>query len=110
KVAGVSTDPEEALRQLRETTVDALFLDIEMPGLNGFELLKRLDPKPQVVFTTAYDQYAVKAFEANGTDYLLKPVSPEALDRAVGRLSRTKTPEPAEYKAMLDRLAAALGR
>jgi two-component system LytT family response regulator len=110
EIIGASTDPEEALRRLSETPVDALFLDIEMPGLNGFELLSRLDARPAVVFTTAYDQYAVKAFEENGTDYLLKPVSPEALDRAIVKLERSRTVDQAEYRAMLERLTEALGR
>ncbi len=110
EVAGASTDPLEAVEHLREMPVDALFLDIEMPGLNGFELLSRLENKPAVVFTTAYDQYAVKAFEANGTDYLLKPVSAEALERAIARLERNRSADPAEYRAMLDRLTAALDR
>src|SRR5580698_6722122 len=79
EIIGTSTDPQEALTSLDEAPVDALFLDIEMPGLNGFELLSRLVSPPAVVFTTAYDQYAIKAFEANGIDYLLKPVTPEAL-------------------------------
>src|ERR1700744_6510981 len=96
EIAGARTDPEEALRQLSEMPVDAVFLDIEMPGLNGFELLSRLDARPAVVLTTAYDQYAVKAFEANGTDYLLKPVSPEALDRAIAKLERSRAGDPAE--------------
>ena len=114
EIIGATTDPEEALGHLSETPVDALFLDIEMPGLNGFELLSRLDARPAVVFTTAYDQYAVKAFEANGTDYLLKPVSPEALDRAIAKLERSRAGDPAEYRAqyeaMLERLTAALGQ
>src|SRR6266478_6069702 len=88
EIVGTSNDPAQAVEQLASESVDALFLDIEMPGMNGFELLRRLDPAPAVVFTTAYDQYAVRAFETNGVDYLLKPVTPEALARAVGRLSQ----------------------
>lgn len=110
EVAGTSTDPEEALASLRETPVDALFLDIEMPGLNGFELLSRLANPPAVVFTTAYDQYAIKAFEANGTDYLLKPVAPESLDRAIAKLERSRAIDPAHYRGMLERLTAELSR
>jgi two-component system, LytTR family, response regulator len=108
EVVGSSTDPEEALGRLRETPVDALFLDIQMPGLNGFELLSNLATRPAVVFTTAYDHYAVKAFEENGTDYLLKPVSSEALDRAIARLERNRSLDPAEYRVILDKLTAAL--
>jgi two-component system, LytTR family, response regulator len=108
EIAGASTDPVEALDRLRETPVDALFLDIEMPGLNGFEFLGRLEIRPAVVFTTAYDRYAVKAFEANGTDYLLKPVSVEALERAIARLERNRPADPAGYRAMLEQLQTAL--
>ncbi len=108
QVAGSSTDPEEALAQLNENSVDAVFLDIEMPGYNGFELLRRLETRPAVVFVTAYDQYAVRAFEANGTDYLLKPVTAETLDRAIAKLERARAVDPDEYRLMLARLTAAL--
>jgi two-component system LytT family response regulator len=108
EVVGASTDTEEALEHLSQTTVDALFLDIEMPGCNGFEFLQRLTTRPAIVFVTAYDQYAVRAFEANGTDYLLKPVTTEALDRAVTKLERTQTTDPEQYRLMLAKLTAAL--
>jgi two-component system LytT family response regulator len=108
EIIGTNTDPEEAVAALNENEVDVLFLDIEMPGLNGFELLARLENKPQVVFTTAYDQYAVKAFEANGTDYLLKPVSPEALDRALAKLERNQGSKGTDYNEMLAQLTRML--
>jgi two-component system LytT family response regulator len=108
EIAGSSTDPQEALDALSDTEVDVIFLDIEMPGLNGFEFLARLEKKPQVVFTTAYDQYAVKAFEANGTDYLLKPVSPQALDRALTKLERNQSRKGTDYSVMLAQLTAML--
>src|SRR5207244_2662668 len=107
-VSGTSTDPEAALRELNADPTDAVFLDIEMPGFNGFELLRRLETRPAVVFVTAYDRYAVRAFEANGTDYLLKPVTAEALDRAISKLERTRAADPDEYRLMLARLTAAL--
>jgi DNA-binding LytR/AlgR family response regulator len=110
EIIGTSTDSQEAQTSLSEVSLDALFLDIEMPGLNGFQLLSRLASPPAVVFTTAYDQYAIKAFEANGTDYLLKPITPEALDRAIAKLERNRNTDPAQYRDMLDRLTAALGR
>ena len=88
RVAGTALDPESALAAMQAQPPDALFLDIEMPGLNGFELLARMAAPPLVVFTTAYHQYALQAFEANSVDYLLKPVSPEALDRAFTKLER----------------------
>lgn len=88
RVVGSSCDPVVALEQLGQVRVDVLFLDIQMPVLSGFELLARLDPQPLVVFTTAYDQYALQAFEVNSIDYLLKPVEPKQLERALGKLER----------------------
>ena len=87
-IAGSATDPELALAALRTTPVDVLFLDIQMPGLTGFELLERLDHDVTVVFTTAYDRYAIDAFAVNSLDYLLKPIEPERLDRALDKLER----------------------
>jgi two-component system LytT family response regulator len=89
EIAGASSDPKEALDHLRRAPCDALFLDIEMPGLSGFDLLDQLgEPQPLVVFTTAYDQYALDAFRVNSIDYLLKPVEPAQLDRALNKLDR----------------------
>ena len=70
--------------------VDVLFLDIQMPGMNGFELLARLATQPFVIFTTAYDQHALRAFETNTIDYLLKPIEPEQLERALNKLGRLR--------------------
>jgi two-component system LytT family response regulator len=89
EIVGVSSDPTEALEHLRRAPCDALFLDIEMPGMSGFDLLDKLgEPQPSVVFTTAYDQYALDAFKVNSIDYLLKPVEPAQLDRALNKLDR----------------------
>src|SRR5580704_8577078 len=89
EIAGASSDPQEALDQLRRSRPDVLFLDIEMPGMSGFDLLDQLgDPQPLVVFTTAYDQYALDAFKVNSIDYLLKPVEPAQLERALNKLDR----------------------
>jgi two-component system LytT family response regulator len=88
EVAGSTTDPEEALAYLRRHEVDVLFLDIQMPGLSGFELLEQLEQTPVVIFTTAFDRYAIDAFAANSIDYLLKPIEPERLDRALAKLER----------------------
>jgi two-component system LytT family response regulator len=63
-----------------------IFLDIEMPGMSGFEMLERLEDVPCVIFTTGYDQYAIKAFEVNALDYLLKPIAPERLAAALERV------------------------
>jgi two-component system LytT family response regulator len=89
EIAGASSDPRDALDQLRRSRPDVLFLDIEMPGMSGFDLLDQLgDPQPLVVFTTAYDQYALDAFRVNSIDYLLKPVEPAQLDRALNKVER----------------------
>jgi len=92
EIAGQETDPETALALLSSAEwrgrIDALFLDIQMPALNGFELLTRLDWQPPVIFTTAYDRYALRAFEVNSIDYLLKPVEQAQLDRALNKLER----------------------
>ena len=86
-------DPIQALSFLRETKVDLIFLDINMPGLNGMELLKVLNQPPLVVFTTAYTEYAIESYEKNAVDYLLKPVTFErfliAVNKAQSRLAHT---------------------
>jgi len=88
EVVGSATDPEDALTFLAHQPVDALFLDIQMPGLTGFELLERLERDVPVIFTTAYDRYALNAFEVNSIDYLLKPIDPDRLARALDKLER----------------------
>ena len=88
EVLGATTDPIEALSFLRTTPVDVLFLDIQMPGLTGFALLERLERDVVVVFTTAYDRYAVEAFGVNSVDYLLKPIEPKRLEQALDKLER----------------------
>jgi two-component system LytT family response regulator len=90
KIVGSATDPEHALAALREIEADVLFLDIQMPALTGFELLEQLDRDVPVVFTTAFDQYAIEAFSVNSIDYLLKPIDPERLARALDKLERLK--------------------
>ena len=77
---------EEALERIQQESPDLVFLDIQMPGLSGFDLLERLDDLPQIIFTTAYDEYALKAFEVNALDYLLKPVAPERLAAALRKV------------------------
>jgi len=107
-IAGTSTDPEDALERLRRADVDVLFLDIQMPGLTGFDLLERLDRDLPVIFTTAYDRYALEAFSVNSIDYLLKPVDPDRLNRSLDKLSRlSKEPKP-DVRALARELAAQL--
>ncbi len=83
EVVGEAGNAEEAKALLRKTEADLLFLDIQLPGANGFDLLESLDEVPVVIFTTAYDAYALKSFEYNALDYLLKPIKPERLANAI---------------------------
>jgi two-component system LytT family response regulator len=90
EVVGTCANAVEALQAVRAHRPDVLFLDIQMPQVNGFQLLGMLDEAltPSVVFVTAYDEFALKAFEENALDYLLKPVQPERLERAVEKVRR----------------------
>ncbi len=86
EVVGEAVNADEAHRMINELNPDLLFLDIQMPGKTGFQLLEMLDSVPLVVFTTAYDEFALKAFEVNALDYLLKPIQPERLADTVAKL------------------------
>jgi len=107
-IVGSANDPQAALEFLRAQPVDLLFLDIQMPGLTGFELLDRLEPQPMVIFTTAYDRYALEAFDVNSIDYLLKPIDPERLDRALDKLERLAARPRPDIKALAKELAVQL--
>ena len=87
EVVGEAMNAEEAYQMINEHNPDLLFLDIQMPGKTGFQLLEMLDAVPLVVFTTAYDEFALKAFEVNALDYLLKPIQPERLSETIAKLS-----------------------
>lgn len=106
EIIGQETDSTRALEKINaldKNSLDALFLDVQMPELNGFQLLEKLVWQPLVVFTTAFDQYALRAFEVNSIDYLLKPVEPEKLERALKKLERvlqTDAPPPDLQTAM----------
>ncbi|HMN04924.1 MAG TPA: response regulator [Flavobacteriales bacterium] len=86
EVVGEAADSDEAEKMVNNLKPDLLFLDINMPGKDGFELLATLDPAPHVIFVTAYDEHAVRAFEVNALDYLLKPIDPDRLAAAVAKL------------------------
>ncbi|HEX3644023.1 MAG TPA: response regulator transcription factor [Vicinamibacterales bacterium] len=107
-IAGSATDPEAALAVLRDLPVDVLFLDIQMPGLTGFELLARLERQLTVVFTTAYDRYALEAFAVNSIDYLLKPIEADRLDRALDKIDRFAGQALPDVRALARALAAQL--
>jgi two-component system, LytTR family, response regulator len=106
QVVGVGTDPVEAVAAIKEAKPDILFLDIEMPGMTGFEMLAHLQPQPWVVFTTAYDRYALQAFGVNSVDYLLKPIDAANLDRALDKIERLRASAatPPEMTELIRRL------
>jgi two-component system, LytTR family, response regulator len=108
QITGSSLDPAEALSAINQHDVDVLFLDIQMPGLTGFELLERIERPPAVVFTTAYDAYALTAFEASAVDYLLKPIESDRLARALDKVERYGRQAPPDVRALARELAAQL--
>jgi two-component system LytT family response regulator len=87
EIIGEAGNADEAEKMIEELNPDLLFLDIQMPGRTGFQLLESLDTVPMVVFTTAYDQFAIKAFEISALDYLLKPITAERLAEAVHKVT-----------------------
>jgi two-component system LytT family response regulator len=92
-------EAEEALKKLQP---DLMFIDIQMPGETGLEFLERLENAPRTIFVTAYDDFAIKAFELNAYDYLLKPLDPERLDEVIERLDEeNKIPEAVEQSSIL---------
>ena len=87
EVIGEAANATEGLEKIESLSPDLIFLDIQMPGKTGFDMLMELDSAPHVIFTTAYDEYALKAFEVNALDYLMKPVEPKRLADALQKLS-----------------------
>lgn len=94
-------DGFEGLKSIAQHKPELIFLDVQMPKINGFEMLELMEEPPAVIFTTAFDEYAIKAFEAHAIDYLLKPFSKERFDKALQKwLSQRQTPRPAPIPAM----------
>jgi len=90
EIIGEAADANEAKELIEEKKPDLIFLDIQMPGKNGFELLEDLEEVPEVIFTTAYDEYAIKAFDYNALDYLQKPIQKDRLLGAINKVSEKK--------------------
>lgn len=121
EIVGEASNGVEALETIAELKPDVVLLDIEMPGFDGFEVAQQLENPSAIVFVTAYDEYAVRAFEANAIDYLLKPVRPERLERALARVrKRLGAPDAAKVRELrevarerggpLQRIAARRGK
>ncbi len=92
ELLGECSNGFEGIKSINEHKPDIIFLDIQMPKITGFEMLELLDHKPEIIFTTAFDQYAIKAFEVNATDYLMKPFSLERFNEALNKvIEKVKT-------------------
>lgn len=97
EIVGEAKNGEEALVMISELTPDVLFLDVEMPGINGFELLKQIEVTPYIIFISAHEKHAIEAFDVNAIDYLLKPVDPVRLEESIEKL--IKTIEDEDFRA-----------
>src|SRR6478672_13800673 len=107
KILAECNDGFEGIKAINQYEPDLIFLDIQMPKINGFEMLELIENPPQVIFTTAFEEYAIRAFETHAVDYLLKPFSKERFDKALQKLfqqqktTADKTPEE-KTKNVLD--------
>ena len=96
EIVDEAANVDEGLEKIEQHNPDLIFLDIQMPGKTGFDLLAEIDKAPKVIFTTAYDEYAFKAFEVNAMDYLLKPVEPKRLSEAITKIREEIAREKAD--------------
>lgn len=103
QVMDEAANVDEGVEKIETQNPDLIFLDIQMPGKTGFDLLSELDKAPHVIFTTAYDEYALKAFEVNALDYLLKPIEPKRLADAIHKLQYEISKEKNDANGMLNR-------
>ena len=103
EVIGEAANATEGIEKIDQLMPDLIFLDIQMPGKTGFDMLLELDRAPHVIFTTAYDEFALKAFEVNALDYLMKPVEPKRLADALHKLQLTEEKEMAATLAGVHR-------
>ncbi len=104
EVVAEAVNVDDAIEKISQFDPELIFLDIQMPGKTGFDLLEILDKVPKVIFTTAYDEYALKAFEYNALDYLLKPIEPKRLEESIRKLiegSRKVVQTTSESKQIL---------
>jgi two-component system LytT family response regulator len=100
EIVGEAANADEAIAMINELNPDLLFLDIQMPGKTGFQLLEELDSVPLVVFTTAYDEFALRAFEVNALDYLLKPIQAERLTETVSKIAEKERARTAAVRGV----------
>ena len=112
EIAGEADNGFAAMKLIRELNPQLIFLDVQMPKLTGFEMLELMDHSPEIIFSTAFDQFAIKAFELNAVDYLLKPYSKErfdaAMQKALARIQSGKSAQP-ELQTFRNTLASTSG-
>ena len=111
EIIGEADNGIDAIREITEKKPDLVILDIQMPEMDGFEVIKALSEPPLIIFATAYDQYAVEAFESEAIDYLLKPVTRERLEKTTNRLRKqiaTSSEPPADLSKMVERMMTTL--
>lgn len=106
QIVGEAVNVDDAIEKISQLNPELLFLDIQMPGKSGFDLLEILDKVPKVIFTTAYDEYALKAFEYNALDYLLKPIEPKRLEEAIRKIVEREKKDVQVKSALPDILSA----
>jgi two-component system LytT family response regulator len=104
QIVGEANNAETAIESIKQLKPDVIFLDIQMPGKNGFELLEEISGVPEVVFVTAYDEYAIRAFEINALDYLLKPVQASRLAETVKKILNKETVDKTESREQIQAL------
>src|SRR5256885_10097372 len=103
EIIAEAANASEGIEKIENLNPDLIFLDIQMPGKTGFDLLAELDRAPHVIFTTAYDEYALKAFEVNALDYLLKPVEPKRLTDAIQKVQYEMSKKREGVNGMINR-------
>jgi len=108
EIVGEATDGPSAVERIRLLAPDLVFLDIDLPGFSGFQVLERLDRQPAVIFTTAFNQHALEAFKTHAIDYLLKPIESEGIARALQKLNAMGF-NHSQFSRALERLLAASG-
>ena len=104
EIIGECATGEEAVKEIDKQKPDLIFLDVQMPGMDGFEVLETIEHKPFVIFSTAYDNYAIQAFEENAVDYLLKPVDKERFNVAIERIKKRIESRESNMGALVDLL------
>lgn len=110
EIIGQTTEPLKALQIIPNLQPDVIFLDIQMPELTGFELLQNLEKYPPVIFTTAFDQFALKAFEVFSIDYLLKPIEVERLEKSLEKLEKFSSEQNTNIENLLTNLTQNLSK